>query len=95
MKLNKIKYAIAALFTAALPIEAQAQVDRVPFTSPEYLPGSPLRADGCDTTIPNGNANGEIDLPPPVPISGGLWILAGSAIVYGIVRKKRKSKKVL
>ena len=95
MKLSKIKYAIAAaillFFTAALPFEAQGQ--RTPFASQEeFLPASPLRSDPCDPNFPDGNANGEINLPPPAPIKGGLWILTGLVIVYGVFRGRRHKK---
>ena len=90
MKLNNMKSVLlvaALLLAAALPVDMQAQ-ERVPFTAPEYNAAPPtaqvpLRADG--------NANGEIDLPPPgdLPVAGGFWALAGLAVAYGVVRRRR------
>ena len=92
MKHNIIKNAIAALFTAALPVGTQAQVERAPFTSPEYLPASPLRAGECDDyeNLPF-DASGET--PRSVAISGGLWIMAGAAMVYGVALRRTKDKR--
>ena len=97
MKLNKIKFTIIAatlfLFTAALPFETQAQIiERVPFASQEeFLPALPLRS-GENTCEPgnNGNANGEIEF--PAPVSGGLWIVIGLAIAYGVFCRRSRKK---
>ena len=97
MKLSIIKSIISAalfLITAALPIEIQAKTEREPFAQQlEYSsPSLPSGTRGPNRT--EGNANGEIDFPPPAPVSEGLWILAGLGVAYGVVCRRRKHSRL-
>ena len=100
MKLNITKYIIAAailFLAAATPIEAKAQYAQTTEnaewkTEPPKMsnPGAE-RAPFTDITHPPAYA------PPPeggdgqkLPIRGGLWVLIGLTVAYGIVYRKRE-----
>ena len=96
MKLNKTKYliAIAVLFLAtAAHTDVKAQWDAQ--STPEYetlgktaVPKNGERepfSDGPSYAPPPGGDDSQKEIPVP----GGLWILAGLAVVYSLIQRSR------
>ena len=96
-KMKKYMIVAAALFlTAATPTELKAQWDgaqtnsaewtaeppKMPNTGSERSPFKDINTSPPSYVPPGGDGN------KIVPISGGIWIVTGLSVAYGIVRRK-------
>ena len=104
MKHRLLKYMIVtAFFAVAISIEARAQYEHAEKAeSPQTQNNSAERTPFTESTGSPFNAPPPSYAPPPgggdaqkeIPVSNGLWIIAGLVIVYSLVRRRNLQKKI-